>query len=318
MTPCLSVVIPVYNADKYLPACLNSLLASDGIGNAEIILIDDGSTDDSASVADDYSAKHRNIRVIHKQNEGPSEARNTGLRESNGKYVFFCDADDTVDTSLFSGIIRRTEVTDVDIILWDSELCYETWNPQVPKNRGFFAHAGLEKLERIYTGKELVETSLRNSGDFVATVWLGAYRRDFLLCHDLFFEKGIVHEDELWAPQVYLNAGSVLYIPEKVYRYRIHDDSIMNPKDGDRTRSAESLLYIYPYLYKYYDEKLAGDPELRELIEANLTKRYVHMIYKYHIFNYGYAKIIDKKLLWRTAGRFSDKILVLMLYVLLH
>lgn len=318
MTSGLSIVIPIYNAGKYLPVCLESLLKCEGIDRTEIVLVNDGSTDNSASLADDYASKYQNIRVIHKENGGPSEARNTGLREAAGKYVFFCDADDTVDVSLFPGIISRAESSDVDIILWDSELCYETWNPQVPKNRGFFAHAGLEKVERTYTGKELVETSLRNSGDFVATVWLGAYKKDFLLYHDLFFEKGLLHEDELWAPQVYLNAGSVLYIPEKIYRYRIHEDSIMNPKDGDRSRSVESLLYIYPYLYKYYDKQLAGDPELREMIEGNLTKRYVHMIYKYHIFNYGYASIIDKKLLLKTARRFSDKILVLMLYVLLH
>ena len=318
MKPCLSVVIPVYNADKYLPVCLNSLLSSEGIEDAEIILVDDGSTDGSSAIADRFASDHQNIRVIHIENGGPSLARNAGLKEAVGEYVFFCDADDTVDPVHFAKVIELAGNSGADIIVWDAELVYETWNLLMPKHRGLFSHEGLAKSKSTYTGMEFVETLLKNSGDFVATVWLGAYKRDFLLYHDLFFEKGLVHEDELWAPQVYLNAGSVLYIPEKIYRYRIHEDSIMNPKNGDRSRSVESLLYIYPYLYKYYDKKLAGIPELKELIEGSLTRRFVRAIYKYRMFKYGHAGIIDKKLLWRTARRFSDKILVLMLYVVLH
>ena len=312
--PDLSIVIPVFNSEMYLPECLDSLLEAQGIENTEIIIVDDGSSDKSYEIASGYISGNGNIRIIRRENGGPSAARNAGLFESTGRYVFFCDSDDSVVPGLFARIIRLAGKSSDDIILWDSALVYETFNPAMPKNRDFFAHEGLAKTEKTYTGKELLETSLRRSGDFVATVWLGAYRRDFLLENDLFFEEGLIHEDELLLPKIFIKAGSVHYIPEKIYKYRIHEDSIMNPKNRDRARSAGSLMRIYPELYGYYDEVLEGEP-LKDLIESNLTKRYIRMIYKYRIWRYGYGRQIDKKRLWKTSGSLREKILILPLFL---
>ena len=297
--------------------CLDSLLASEGIENTEIILIDDGSTDGSGKIADGYAGLHENIRVIHKDNEGPSASRNLGIGKAKGRYIFFCDSDDEVVPELFAKIIKLTGSSSDDIILWDSELLYETRNLLVPKNRGFFSHNGLEKVEKTYTGKGILETQLRNTGDFVATIWLGAYRREFLVSNGLFFEKGLIHEDELLLPKIFINAKSVHYVPERVYIYRIRPGSIMNPEDMDRAKSAAALMYVYPSLYDYYDEVLAGEP-LKDLIEGNLTKRYLHMIYKYRIARYGYGKQIDKKRLLKTAKKFRHKLMALFLFVYAH
>lgn len=310
MNPSLSIVIPFYNVEQYLNECLDVLLETEGIDQTEIILIDDGSTDKSSQIADKYSEEHSNITVFHKENEGPSASRNKGLHEAHGDYVFYCDADDMVVPELFAKVIALTKTSSDDIILWDAELKYETVNLLMPKDRGYFAHEGLEKIERTYTGKELLETQLRKTGDFVATVWLAAYRRQFLIDNKLFFEKGLIHEDELLLPKIYIEAKSVHYLPEKVYIYRIREGSIMNPGTSDRKRSVDSLMHIYPSLYTYYDEVLAGEP-LLELIEGNLTKRYVRMIYKYRVWRYGYSSQIDKKRLMRTARKLSHKILVL-------
>lgn len=314
-TVSLSVIVPFYNSGKYISSCLDSLLGSEGIDSTEIILVDDGSSDESVSIADTYAEKYTNIIVIHKKNEGPSAARNTGLLKARGEYVFFCDSDDYVVSKLFGKIIALSKESSCDMLLWDAELLYETVNLLMPKNRNFFSHSGLPKIEKTYSGKELLETSLRNSGDFVATVWLGAYRRQFLLDNELFFEKSLIHEDELWVPKVFINSEKVHYIPEKIYVYRIHEGSIMNPGTSDRAESSAALMHVYPSLYEYYDEVLAGQP-LRVLIEGNLTKRYLHMIYKYRIWRYGYGKKIDKKLLWRTSVRLRDKVLVLPLYLI--
>ncbi len=314
---CLSIVIPIYNAGAYLRQCMESLLASDGIEDTQIILVDDGSSDDSGAIAEEYASGHSNITVFHKENGGPSAARNLGLIEASGRYVFFCDSDDEVDPVIFKKIISLTRTCDEDMILWDADLRYETWNLLVPKNRDFFSHGGLKKTEQVYTGKELVETLLRSSGDFVATIWLGTYRREFLTGNGLFFEEGLIHEDELLLPKIFLAAASVRYIPEKAYIYRIHEGSIMNPGTMDRKKSSDALMYIYPSLYEYYDEVLDGEP-LKILIEGNLTKRYLHMIYKYRIWRYGYKKQIDRKLLWRTSVRMRDRAMVLLLYLFIH
>lgn len=310
----LSVVIPAFNVENYISMCLDSLFKTEGIEKTEILIINDGSTDKTLETAGRYAALHDNIRVISGENEGPSAARNAGLKEASGTYVFFCDSDDEVVPELFKRVIELTETSSDDIILWDSELVYETHNLLVPKNRDFFAHGGLEKIERTYTGKELLETSLRRSGDFVATIWLGAYRRRFLIDNELFFEKGLIHEDELLLPKIYINAKSIHYIPEKIYIYRIRSGSIMNPETLDREESAKALMYIYPSLYRYYDEVLEGEP-LKELIEGNLTKRYLHMIYKYRIAKYGYGRQIDKKRLLKMARKLRHKIMALGLYL---
>ena len=313
----LSVIIPVYNVENYLRACLDSLLKTRGIEDTEIILVDDGSTDGSGKMIDEYRDRYSNILAFHRKNSGPSASRNFGLRQASGRYVFFCDSDDEVVPELFSKILEEVKGSGSDIILWDSELKYETVNLLVPKNRGFFSHNGLPKEEKNYGGREILEVQLRNSGDFVATVWLGAYRKQFLIDNELFFEEGLIHEDELWAPQVFIKASTVHYIPLKLYIYRIHEGSIMNPGTMDRKESSRALMYIYPTLYDYYDEVLEGET-LKDLIEANLTKRYIHMIYKYRIWRYGYGKMIDKNRLWRTSGRLRDKTMVLLLYLFAH
>lgn len=315
--PSLSIIIPVFNVEKYLSMCLDSLLKTEGIDKTEIILIDDGSTDSSAGIADKFAEDHENARVIHKENEGPSASRNLGLMEAKGTYIFFCDSDDEVVPALFRRIIEITKTSDDDIIMWDSELLYETRNLLVPKNRCFFAHSGLEKTEKTYTGKGILETQLKNTGDYVATIWLGAYRRQYLINNHLIFEKGLIHEDELLLPKVFINAAKVHYIPEKIYIYRIRSGSIMNPENNDRSKSADALMRIYPSLYEYYDEVLVGNP-LRDLIKANLTKRYLHMIYKYRIWRFGYGKKIDKKLLMQNSRNLKNKIMVLLLYVIAH
>lgn len=315
--PSLSVIIPVFNVENYLSKCIESLFKTSGIEEVEIILIDDGSTDESGTLADRLADEYSNIRVFHRNNEGPSAARNFGIREARGTYVSFVDSDDEVVPNLFAKVIKLAVVSDVDMFLWDSELTIEDGGSMASKKEDFFSHTGLEKTERTYDGKKLLEELIRNSGNFVATVWLGAYRRSYLVDNGFYFEPGLIHEDEYWVPKVMINAKSIHYIPEKIYRYRIRKGSIMNPKSKDLKAHVDSLMKIYPALYDYYDEVLEGEP-LQELIEANLTKRYLHMIFRFNIVKYGYGKQIDKKLLWRKSRRIQDKLMVLCLYVYAH
>ena len=316
-TPGLSIIVPLYNVEKYLSDCLDSLLATTGIDETEILLIDDGSTDGSAKTADQYSESHPNIHVIHKENEGPSASRNLGVSKATGKYIFFCDADDMIESKRFERIIEMSKTSDEDMFLWDSELIYETSDLLAKKDGSYFAHVGLPKVEKTYTGKEVMEILIRDGKGFIATVWLGAYRRDFLLSNDLTFENGLIYEDELWVPKVLIAAQTVRYIPEKLYLYRVRPGSITNPEKRDLLVNVEALMHVYTSLYKYYDDVLSGE-SLQALVLGNLTKRYLHMIYKYRFWRYPCGKKIDKKRLWKTARRFRDKVLTAGLYVLVH
>ena len=312
-TTCLSVIVPMYNVEKYLSSCLDSLFKTKGIEDTEIILIDDGSVDKTREIADGFASKHPNITVLHQENKGPSAARNLGISKACGRYIFFCDSDDEVDPVLFGKIIELTKTSSDDMIMWDSDLIYDLKTISSKKNNGYFAHFGLERAEKTYTGKQIIETLIRKSKGFIATVWQGAYRRDYLISNNLFFTEKVIYEDELWVPGVLLKAEKIHYIPEKVYLYRIRQGSITNPDEQDKAKNVESLMQVYPALYRFYDEALDGDP-LKDLVVGNLTRKYLHMILRYRLYR-EHGKEIDKKHLWRTSRRLIDKIYVMILYV---
>ena len=307
---CLSIIIPIFNSGEYLGKCIDSLLASSGIEDVEIILIDDGSTDSSSRTADKYAKDNPNIKVFHKDNSGPSDSRNYGVLKAEGKYVAFVDSDDQVDPELFSKVIELTKNADADIFLWNSSLIDE--EGRIIKDGHDYSFRGFEESDGIITGKAVIEKQIKETGDFVVLVCLGVLRRSFLIDKDLLFEKDLWHEDELWAPKVMLSAKKVQLISDKVYLYRIHKGSITNPKTDDCKKHVESLMYIYPELYKYYDEALAGDP-LKEVMEDNLTHRFIYRLIDYDFYRYGYGKKVDKKLLWKTSRRFKDKIKIMYL-----
>ena len=121
----LSIIVPVYNVEKYLQRCMESLLTQN-ISNYEIILVDDGSKDKSSEICDEYASKYSFVRVIHKENEGLGYARNSGLAVAKGKYVSFVDSDDTVSSEHFRELLRVAEKYHADACLGGMTDVYET------------------------------------------------------------------------------------------------------------------------------------------------------------------------------------------------
>ncbi len=105
MNPKVSVIVPIYNTEKYLSNCLNSI-TSQTHQNLEIILVDDGSTDKSSQIADDYAKKDKRIKVIHQKNAGQSAARNTGIKKATGEYISFVDSDDQIEPEFVSSLLK--------------------------------------------------------------------------------------------------------------------------------------------------------------------------------------------------------------------
>lgn len=309
---CLSIIIPVYNAEPYLSKCMDALLSTDNIDDAEIIIVDDGSTDGSSDTAFEYASRCPFIFVFHKENGGPSDARNFGLSNAKGKYIFFCDSDDEVIPERFAEIIKLTKSVDTDVILWDSMLIDKDGSTLEREDKNDYIHFCLKGGKTELTGREYLEAQFSPKSIFPATVWTGAFRRDFLISNELLFEKDLIHEDELWITKVFLCASSIRYVSEVIYQYRIRQGSITNPETEDRTKHIESLLIIYPKLFALCEEKLSGDPLLKK-IEGALTQRYLYMIYKYNFNRFGYYKSIDRKKLWKTSTRLKDKIKIILL-----
>ena len=305
----LSIVIPVFNVEKYLPKCIDSLLRSDGIGDAEIIIVDDGSTDKSAEIADRYASEHLNIKVFHRENAGASSSRNFGLKQASGNYVFFCDSDDEVVPGLFSKVIEKTKNSDMDAILYAGDLIEEDGNKATEKLRRYFRHDGVTDKDNGSTGKEFLLKELKDRGDYPSVVWLGVYRKDFIEKNGLYFEDGISNEDDMWVPKMFFAAQKVCYIPERIYLYRLRNGSLSNPSEAEVARCIESLLYIYPHLYEYC-EKNSGSEELKEYMWRALTRKYLYWIFEYDFFGRGYGKRVNIDLLGKTSKRFRDKIRV--------
>ena len=311
----LSIVIPAYNAEKYITDCLDSFLTNEGNYDIEIIIVNDGSTDNTLSIAEEYSKKYKNIKVISKANGGPSAARNLGLKEAEGEYVFFCDADDMVIDGFLPIVFGAIRKCETDVILWSADIIDESGKVIEEKYRDYFCYQGIKDESIVYSGHDLMKNQLSSCGDFPSVIWLGAYRREYLLKKNLLFMDGMHHEDDLWVPQAILEAETITYLPERLYLYRQRRNSLSKPSVDDINEYIESLLFIYPFLYKYSEDNYKNDT-LLPLLESCFTKKYLHWIYKYRIYQGGYLNRIDKQLLWRTSGRYKDRIRVLFLFMI--
>ncbi len=221
----LSIIIPVYNVEKYLEKCLNSICELN-ISN-EIIIVNDGSTDKSLKIAEEFKRNHKNenITIVTQENKGLSEARNTGLKLALGEYVSFIDSDDYVDKLEYETIINKSIEDSLDIgigrykkIIFknDSLICLTDFN----KDR---------QEHDIMSGKDYFY-KLYNNNMYGPEVWDDIFRREFLIENNIYFKKNRIHEDEIFTIEVMLKAKQVKYYNIYFYNYVQRNDSIMSTK----------------------------------------------------------------------------------------
>ena len=279
--PCLSIIIPVYNAGRYLGKCLDSLLKASNIDRTQIILVDDGSTDDSGVISDSYADKYEFIDCLHEENGGPSAARNRGLKTAVGKYVYFCDADDMVIPEGMSRLIDCASEDTVDVLLWDGMAIDENDSEVNSDFDVIMTHKGLPLTGDVLSGTEALVRLNSENVVINMTVWLRACRREFLMDNKLFFKDHIIHEDELWVPQVMVSAETVRYIPEKLYCYRMSENSIMRSSD-DKKKHAEDFVTVMNLLYEYYVDHIIKKDQLNTIL-TNWADSYLWGIVRYDI-----------------------------------
>ncbi|MBP5416424.1 MAG: glycosyltransferase [Clostridiales bacterium] len=308
----LSIIVPIYNVEKYLRNCIDSLLSSDEISKTEILLIDDGSTDGSGAIARSYADEYMFIRYFSKTNGGLSDARNYGLSQAKGKYVFFLDADDMVTADGISKVIRKASDSDADVILWDGIAIDESGKTIASSYDLILTHDGLP--EGPMTGIDAMTMQIKDHGKACMTVWLRACRRDFLLSSVPEFQHGILHEDELWTPQVMTSAKTVDYLPEKVYCYRVRENSIMHPSGKD-DRHVHSILYIMAKLHTLYDAGIR-DKKTRKVLLSGWADTYLFLISKYDFERYASRKDLPRGKIVSASkhGKTKVKALVLRLF----
>lgn len=216
MRPSLSLIIPIYKTEQYLSECIDSILKQD-LSGVEIILIDDGSPDRCPKICDKYASENSKIIVIHKENGGLSSARNSGLKASNGEYVWFIDSDDYLLQTALNDV--RSELINNDTFdVYSSGLMryYEESRTFIPEKIPY-GHIYNNPGEYLWD-----KTPAGASTRFIC-------KRDFLISNNLYFYQGLLHEDGEWGLRMLYLAKSIKILERPIYAYRIRNSgSIMS------------------------------------------------------------------------------------------
>ncbi len=230
----VSVVIPVYNVQDYIVECLESIMAQE-LKDIEVIIVNDGSTDNSICNIQNIIDNNSNIRLINKVNGGLSSARNTGLSHAKGEYVLFVDSDDYLEKDFLYKLYNEAKNYDLDIACGGY--------------KKYFANGGIEKKTRndelmdlgVVKGVDFLLVQLENN-DYRMEVWDDLYRREFLINNNLLFTEDLLHEDEDFTPRALLVANRVKLVNTYGYLYRQRENSIMSTKCT--IKNVESIYYI--------------------------------------------------------------------------
>lgn len=225
MSLLISIIIPVYNVEPYICQCLDSIFEQE-TDNYEVICINDGSTDGSATILDEYAAKYPNLKVQHVTNGGTAKARNLGMELAQGEYIWFVDSDDWIQPGAIPALTNWIEQKRPDILNFSGSLYIE--NAKKIESDELFNEELLSGW--VYYNKYAL---VGRKFHFVCVV-LRLYNTEFIRSHNLWFDTTVTHEDNLWIPQIMYYAQSVYSVPENLYIYRIRQGSKMQTQSPQR------------------------------------------------------------------------------------
>lgn len=246
----VSVVIPVYNVEKYLKECLDSV-CNQTLANIEIICVNDGSTDGSLDILNDYAKKDDRIKIISQSNRGLGASRNRGLKEASGKYVYFLDSDDYIDLTCLEKLVSNAVSNDSDVVLFKFQ--------NVDDHKNLHKRGVDFRIDDVFGEIDYdnftftcydVRSHVMNSA---YSACLKLYRREFI--NPIEFPEDIRFEDVSVHVEVMLSAKRISFVPEFLYYYRSNPTSISNTsKTGFYIFNAIDLVEDYLRDNDYYDE----------------------------------------------------------------
>lgn len=235
--PLLSIIIPIYNAEKYLSRCITSI-QSNTFSDWELILVDDGSTDNSGDICDTFSKKDGRIKAIHQQNSGQSKARNNGMSQAHGQYITFVDADDEISKDVFSLNISYMENhLDVDFLQYPT-----IWNCNTSESRKDTTQS---MTIRVF---EDIFVSYYNNSPLNFSVWNKIFRHKTI--KGINFVSGRLYEDKLFLLEV-IRKSKMVYLSQdgEYYYYKYPESSINRPTFLRRISWVESEYILLEEMY---------------------------------------------------------------------
>lgn len=247
MQELVSVIIPVYNVEKYLPKCLDSIV-NQTYNNLQIILVNDGTKDNSLEICQEYQNRDCRIQIINKENGGLSSARNKGLEYAEGKYCLFIDSDDYVELDLIENAVGRMEEENADLVVFGFDRFCE----------------GIEDIETFRVQNEIDEiNNPKNRLHFIADtyyqykiayeVWNKIYRLDIIKKYDIWYEDNhiIFAEDICFNSYYMMYVNKVVKMDKVLYHYLIRDDSLTGGLAGMIKPKVQKFHVLLQYIYTY-------------------------------------------------------------------
>lgn len=209
MNPKISIIVPVYKAEKYIEKCINSIL-NQSFNNYELLLIDDGSPDNSGKICDEYAKKDSRIKVFHKKNEGVSSARQLGINQAKGEYSIHVDADDWIEAGMLNDMYNFASQTNADIVFVDY---YHNNRQYVSQN--------ISNLNRY----EILNAII--SGELMGVLWNKLIKTQLYSIYNIRFPKGINYCEDVWVvTQLLCNSATISYLNKAYYHYMDNNQSI--------------------------------------------------------------------------------------------
>ena len=261
--PKISVIIPVYNVEKWLNKCVDSIL-SQSYENFEVILVNDGSTDKSKDICDQYSKEDKRVKVFHNKNKGLSYSRNFGVKKSNGKYVMFVDSDDFIsDINIIDKFINILEKDRSDFI-------YTSYCRFNDKNEDKITEIlPIDINNNHIEGKSGIEilSILIEKNNYHHAAYLKICNRKFLIENNLLFKEGIYHEDAEWSPKLFYYAKRISIYNEPYYMRRMRENSIITTtNESTRCKKICDRLIIADDLIKFFEKENASKVIIDDLV----------------------------------------------------
>jgi len=241
----VSIIIPVYNVEKYLDECLNSAV-SQTHQNKEIIIINDGSTDGSVSIFSKYQKKYSEIVVITTENCGVSCARNIGIENASGQYIIFLDSDDWIEKETLEKCLKSLRSNNADIVLFNATAFVDEM-PNAELGKFNYTRSGITTNQKIQCRKIFKE--FISSRNYIVNCNLYLYKAESF--SDLRFHPEILHEDNLFTTQLLINneITSAVFLPDRFYHRRVRPGSIMTQQKS--IKHVEGYLSVVEELLKH-------------------------------------------------------------------
>lgn len=290
----ISVIMPVYNTGRFLKRSIESIL-NQTFNLFEFIIVNDGSTDDSEKIIQEYIEKDNRIILINQINCGQSISRNNGLKIAKGKYIYFFDSDDILENNALEICYNIMEKNKIDFIFFDADSFI---SDQMNKPYEFSYSRSHLISEGCYSGNNIMYRLISNNVFFIP-VWLIFIRKSFLNKEELHFYPGIIHEDVLYTFNLYLHSEDVYYLPKKLFHRNIRKDSTMTSKVGPKNTKGyfivcEELIKkkrICNSQYYIFDEfiPIVYDALISTIVEQsyiNKIKLYIHILFSKQMLQY--------------------------------